>query len=76
MTGREARDSAAVFTAFKTGYSVKTPEELVDEEHPLLYRPFDHLDFLKVLERDAGKAYFGDELNAYTPLKAYYGISN
>ncbi|CAI0422541.1 unnamed protein product [Linum tenue] len=75
VTGREVRYSAAVFTAFKVGYTVEAPAELVDEEHPLLYKPFDHLDFLKLLERDAGKAYFGDELNAYTPLKAYYGIS-
>ncbi|CAN1317391.1 Probable 2-oxoglutarate-dependent dioxygenase AOP1.2 [Linum perenne] len=75
MTGSEVRYSAAVFTAFKIGYTVKAPDELVDEEHPLLYKPFDHLDFLKLLERDAGKAYFGDQLNAYTPLKAYFGIS-
>ncbi|CAN0858499.1 Probable 2-oxoglutarate-dependent dioxygenase AOP1 (Fragment) [Linum grandiflorum] len=76
MTGREARYSVAVFTAFKGGYTVEAPEELVDEEHPLLYKPFDHLDFLNLMDRDAGKAYFGDQLNAYTPLKAYYGIFN
>lgn len=26
---------------------IETPEELVDEDHPLMYKPFDHLGLLK-----------------------------
>lgn len=47
MSGNEARYSAGLFSTPKEGYIIKAPEELVDEEHPLLFKPFDYAEFLK-----------------------------
>ncbi|KAL5072615.1 hypothetical protein RYX36_011599 [Vicia faba] len=47
MSGNEARYSTALFSIFKGGSIIKAPEELVDEEHPLLFMPYDHVEFRK-----------------------------
>ncbi|KAJ9561622.1 hypothetical protein OSB04_006782 [Centaurea solstitialis] len=44
MNGQEDRYSIALFT-FKKGIT-EVPEELVDEEHPLRFKPFNHLKFI------------------------------
>ncbi|KAJ0964573.1 hypothetical protein J5N97_025711 [Dioscorea zingiberensis] len=49
MEGKEERYSVAVFAMQKAGELVKAPEELVDEEHPLLYNPFDAIEYLKYI---------------------------
>lgn len=67
MTGSEARYSAGLFSIPKAGYIVKAPEELVDEEHPLLFKPFDHVEFLEFYYRDAGQ-------RAESALKTYCGV--
>ncbi|KAJ4835316.1 hypothetical protein Tsubulata_942120 [Turnera subulata] len=46
MTGSEARYSIGLFSLFNAGYKVQAPEEMVDKEHPLLYKPFDYGEFL------------------------------
>ncbi|KAI9107534.1 hypothetical protein K1719_021571 [Acacia pycnantha] len=55
MTGNEARYSAGLFTNPKEGYMIKAPEELVDEEHPLLYKPFDRVEFVKYYLTEEGQ---------------------
>ncbi|KAF9612985.1 hypothetical protein IFM89_004789 [Coptis chinensis] len=45
MNGLDTRYAIAMFS-FNKGI-VETPEELVDEEHPLLYKPFHHLDLFR-----------------------------
>ncbi|KAJ7962924.1 2-oxoglutarate-dependent dioxygenase [Quillaja saponaria] len=55
MTGNEARYSTALFSVPKGGYITKAPEELVDEEHPLLYKPFDYAEFLKYFATEEGQ---------------------
>lgn len=67
MTGKETRYSVGLFSIPKGGYLVKAPEELVDEDHPLLFKPFDHEEFLKFYGTEAGQA-------AESPLKAYCGL--
>ncbi|KAB1218616.1 putative 2-oxoglutarate-dependent dioxygenase AOP1.2 [Morella rubra] len=47
MTGNKARYTAGLFSIPKAGYRIEAPEELVDEEHPLLFKPFDHVQFLR-----------------------------
>ncbi|MED6161086.1 hypothetical protein PIB30_057483 [Stylosanthes scabra] len=56
MSGNEARYSTGLFSIPKGGYLIKTPPEMVDEEHPLLYKPYDHVEFLKYYYTPQGQA--------------------
>ncbi|GLT54216.1 hypothetical protein SLA2020_274330 [Shorea laevis] len=67
MTGDKARYSAGLFSIPKAGYIVKAPEELVDEEHPLLFKPFDHVEFLAFYYTEAGQ-------RAESALRTYCGV--
>lgn len=56
MTGDKAKYSAGnLFSFFKAGDIVKVPQELVDEEQPLQYKPFDYSEFQEFRQREAGK---------------------
>lgn len=55
MSGNEARYSVGLFSIPKGGSIIKAPEELVDEEHPLLFKPFDHVEFLKYYYTEKGQ---------------------
>ncbi|KAI3455378.1 hypothetical protein Pfo_012041 [Paulownia fortunei] len=66
MTGDEARYSIGLFSIPKSGYIIKAPEEMVDEEHPLLFKPFDHVEFLDFYYSEAGRT-------SPAALKAYCG---
>ncbi|ESW07711.1 hypothetical protein PHAVU_010G152300 [Phaseolus vulgaris] len=55
MSGNETRYSAGLFSIPKGGSIIKAPEELVDEEHPLLFKPFDHMEFLKYYYTEKGQ---------------------
>ncbi|KAF5466676.1 hypothetical protein F2P56_016582 [Juglans regia] len=67
MTGEKARYSAGLFSIPKEGYIIKAPEELVDEEHPLLFKPFDHVEFLAFYYTEAGQ-------RAESALTTYCGV--
>ncbi|XP_047956864.1 probable 2-oxoglutarate-dependent dioxygenase AOP1 [Salvia hispanica] len=69
MSGDEARYSIGLFSVPKEGCVIKTPEELVDEDHPLLYNPFDYHRFLNFIytEADHSRA-------SPNPLKEYFGV--
>jgi isopenicillin N synthase-like dioxygenase len=67
MTGNQDRYSVGLFSNTKGGFTVKAPEELVDEDHPLLFKPFDHLEFMDFYTSEAGLA-------VESPLKAYCGL--
>ncbi|KAF6166971.1 hypothetical protein GIB67_030664 [Kingdonia uniflora] len=66
MTGNEARYSTGLFSIPKAGYIVKAPEELVDEDHPLLFKPYDHVEFLGFYYTEEGQ-------KAKSALKTYCG---
>ncbi|KAB2065435.1 hypothetical protein ES319_A09G088700v1 [Gossypium barbadense] len=55
MKGNEPRYSFGLFSNPKKGYIIKAPEELVDEEHPLMFKPFDFHDFLRFFHFDAAR---------------------
>ncbi|XVF74660.1 hypothetical protein PTKIN_Ptkin13bG0129300 [Pterospermum kingtungense] len=55
MSGDKARYSAGLFSIPKAGYIIKAPEELVDEAHPLLFMPYDHVEFLGFYYTEAGQ---------------------
>ncbi|CAJ2654082.1 unnamed protein product [Trifolium pratense] len=46
MSGNEAKYTILSCSIPNKGYIIKAPEELVDEEHPLLYKPFDHFEYI------------------------------
>ncbi|KAJ6701021.1 hypothetical protein OIU74_012381 [Salix koriyanagi] len=69
MSGSEARYSAGLFSFFEAGYKTKTPEDMIDENHPLLYKPFDYVEFLKFFEGWAPTAKPNE-----CALKAYCGV--
>ena len=50
MNAKATRYSTGLFSfASKT---VQTPEELVDEENPLCFKPFDHYEFLRFFQKE------------------------
>lgn len=59
------RYSLALFS-FSDGI-VQVPEELVDEQHPLKYKPFEHLGLLRFFGSDEG-------YKSQCPIKAYAGL--
>ncbi|CAN6570627.1 unnamed protein product [Malus baccata var. baccata] len=69
MSGNEARYSTGLFSIPKAGYTIKAPEEVVDEEHPLLFKPFDHVEFLGFYYTEAGQ-------RAQSALKTYCGVQD
>ncbi|CAN0875339.1 Probable 2-oxoglutarate-dependent dioxygenase AOP1.2 [Linum grandiflorum] len=69
MSGNEARYSLGLFSIPKAGYIIKAPLEMVDDQHPLLFKPFDHADFLSFYYSAAGQ-------RAPSALNAYCGISS
>ncbi|KAG6430018.1 hypothetical protein SASPL_108077 [Salvia splendens] len=67
MSGNEARYSIGLFSVPKPGYIIKAPEEMVDEEHPLLFKPYDHHQFLQFYYTEAGQ-------RSPAALKQYCGV--
>ncbi|XP_021298729.1 2-oxoglutarate-dependent dioxygenase AOP3 [Herrania umbratica] len=65
MRGNMDRYSLGLF-AFNNG-TIQVPEELVDEEHPLKYKAFEHLGLLRFYRTDEG-------YKSTCPIKAYCGV--
>ncbi|XP_047956451.1 probable 2-oxoglutarate-dependent dioxygenase AOP1 [Salvia hispanica] len=55
VSGDEARYSIGLFSNPKEGCVIEAPSELVDEDHPLLYKPFNHIKFMDFYYSDAGR---------------------
>ncbi|KAL1565080.1 putative 2-oxoglutarate-dependent dioxygenase AOP1 [Salvia divinorum] len=52
INGNETRYTAALFSFLSK--TVEAPEELIDDEHPLKYKPFAHVDLLKFFDTERG----------------------
>ena len=65
MTGNETRFSIGLFTVPNPGCIIKAPDELVTEEHPLLFKPYVHSEFMKFVRTSEG---------VKNALKVYCGI--
>ena len=63
MNGNKTIHLLGLFT-FNEG-TVHVPEELVDDEHPLQYEPFDHIDYVRSEEGQG----------AENPIKVYCGVN-
>ncbi|CAN4100188.1 unnamed protein product [Withania somnifera] len=68
MRGNEARYSVGLFSIPKAGYMIEAPKELVDEEHPLLFKPFDPLEYFTFCYTEEG-------MKCESALKTYCGVS-
>ncbi|XP_059644652.1 probable 2-oxoglutarate-dependent dioxygenase AOP1 [Cornus florida] len=51
--GKETRYTAALFSFLSS--NVQVPEELVNDEHPLQFKPFAHVDLLNFYNTDHGR---------------------
>ncbi|KAJ9692486.1 hypothetical protein PVL29_011513 [Vitis rotundifolia] len=65
VRGNEARYALGLFSTING--MIKVPEELVDDHHPLQFKPFDHTGLLHFLGTAEGR-------NPETALKAYCGL--
>ncbi|KAF8074216.1 hypothetical protein N665_1119s0002 [Sinapis alba] len=65
MEGDKTRYTLGLFSFIKGMVSV--PEELVDDEHPLMYKPFDNISLINFYATKQGRV-------AKSTLKAYCGI--
>ncbi|WMV08039.1 hypothetical protein MTR67_001424 [Solanum verrucosum] len=61
----EERFSIGFFTFPKEGYLVNVPKELVDEDHPLLYKPFDGIKYIQFYKSESGQRASHDSLKVY-----------
>ncbi|CAI9114062.1 OLC1v1014681C1 [Oldenlandia corymbosa var. corymbosa] len=66
MTGKKERYSLGLFT-FIRDLMIEVPEALVDEEHPLQYKPFDHYKFIDYYFTEEGK-------KSKCAIRSYCGI--
>ncbi|GMJ06818.1 hypothetical protein like AT1G52820 [Hibiscus trionum] len=66
-TGCEVRYVVGLFARPRGGYLVKAPKEVVDDENPMLFKPYDHEEFLE---------FFSNQLHqgVRTNLRAYCSI--
>ncbi|XP_074375730.1 putative 2-oxoglutarate-dependent dioxygenase AOP1 [Apium graveolens] len=55
LSGNETRYNVALFSFLNNMKMVEVPEEFVDEEHKLQFKPFVHVDLLKFYDTDLGR---------------------
>ncbi|CAI0446959.1 unnamed protein product [Linum tenue] len=67
MSRSETRYSLGLFVVPKAGYVVKAPDEMVDEQHPLLFKPYDFVEFFMFYGTEAG-------LKSANALREYCGV--
>ncbi|MCL7032564.1 hypothetical protein MKW94_001586 [Papaver nudicaule] len=65
INGEKDRYSYAIFATPNEGATVEIPKELIDKDHPLRFRSFDYMEFLRYL-------YANPHLD--NPLKIYAGV--
>ncbi|XP_062115235.1 probable 2-oxoglutarate-dependent dioxygenase AOP1 [Humulus lupulus] len=65
LSGHGERYSMGMFT-FTDG-EIKVPEEFVDDEHPILYKPFDNRKYIRFYVTDEAK-------KTKDPIKAFCGV--
>ncbi|KAF5190907.1 2-oxoglutarate (2OG) and Fe(II)-dependent oxygenase superfamily protein [Thalictrum thalictroides] len=67
VSGNEDRYSTGLFSVPTLGYQRKAPEELVDEEHPLLFKPYEHFEYLEF-------SYKAETEGCKSDLKTFSGV--
>ncbi|KAL9247370.1 hypothetical protein vseg_020811 [Gypsophila vaccaria] len=67
MKGEKPRYSLALFSTSKD--TIETPNEMVDDEHPLQFKPFDYMGLLRFYTEDVSRM-------AICTIKDYCGVQN
>ncbi|CAH2071850.1 unnamed protein product, partial [Thlaspi arvense] len=67
VVAKKTRYSTALFSIPKPGVIIDSPKQLVDEEHPRLFKPYDHHDFLNFFYTEAGR-------RAQSPLHTFCAL--
>ncbi|CAH8337534.1 unnamed protein product [Eruca vesicaria subsp. sativa] len=70
ITGKKDRYVACLFSPPREGLIINAPEEIVDDEHPRLYKPFDFESFFKLNIINRSDTYKRD----LSALKAYCSL--
>ncbi|KAK8617610.1 hypothetical protein V6N13_080520 [Hibiscus sabdariffa] len=65
MNGNKVRYSIRLFTSPKGGYLIEVPKELVDDENPLLFKPYDHDEFMAFYSTQITQGALSVGLKAY-----------
>nr|GEW21955.1 probable 2-oxoglutarate-dependent dioxygenase AOP1 [Tanacetum cinerariifolium] len=68
LSGDKDRYSIGVFSVPKDEKTIKAPEEMVDEDHPLLFKPFVYEEFFKFFRME-------ENVNDPFALEKYCGVS-
>ncbi|KAG2330756.1 hypothetical protein Bca4012_019624 [Brassica carinata] len=55
MVEKKTRYPTAMFAVPKPGVIIDSPEDLVDEEHPRVFKPFEYSEFLNFFHSKAGR---------------------
>ncbi|KAJ0680201.1 putative oxoglutarate/iron-dependent dioxygenase, non-heme dioxygenase domain-containing protein [Helianthus annuus] len=66
MTGDKDRYVLGLFLSIRD-HNIQVPQQLVDEDHPLQFRAFDHYKFIHFYHTDEG-------MKSECPIKTYCGI--
>ncbi|ESQ37986.1 hypothetical protein EUTSA_v10028799mg [Eutrema salsugineum] len=64
---KKTRYSTALFSIPKSGVIIDSPKELLDEEHPRVFRPFEYNDFVHFFHTEAGR-------RTQSPLHAFCAL--
>jgi isopenicillin N synthase-like dioxygenase len=68
MRGSEERYSLGLFS-FIRDLTIQIPKELVDDEHPIQFKPFEHYKYLDFYHSKEG-------MKAHCPIRAYCGLTS
>ncbi|PHT51893.1 hypothetical protein CQW23_06355 [Capsicum baccatum] len=68
MAGESDRFSIQLSSLPNGDYTIKPPKELVDEEHPLLFKPYESVEYFKYVMSEAGQK------TGTGVFKAYCGV--
>ncbi|XP_060200947.1 probable 2-oxoglutarate-dependent dioxygenase AOP1 [Lycium barbarum] len=65
MAGESDRFSIQLFSLPKPGYNIEAPKELVDEQHPLLFKPYEIFGLFEYVTSQAGYGAGNDAFKTY-----------
>ena len=68
LSGDKDRFSIGVFSVPKDEKTIKAPEEMINEDHPLLFKPFVYGEFFKFFRME-------ENVNDPFALEKYCGVS-